>query len=263
MTQNDQNEYLVNACRHAVRECMAQMSAPWEKLVLHVTIREGYRRNSGYFFDKKGEFHAVSADSDTMAALAQLQRSMAAQDGRRWLSCLLVIARSGAFDVQFEYDDPNRWRVSPDNLYKRIAEYAALPVPQAQALSQAEQQALLLAVCQSALIECGASLPDDWQKLVLCGECGDGHAGMFGYAFDASGDFHAASPRGNTLSHLEALHAAMGRGGERPWLALQIVIAVTGFFHVEYEYADAQRWKISPANLEARIAEFAALPVPG
>ncbi|MDO5090223.1 MAG: hypothetical protein Q4D61_01630 [Cardiobacteriaceae bacterium] len=130
-------------------------------------------------------------------------------------------------------------------------------------MTKEEQHAQLVALCQSALIECGGALPDDWQKLVLCGSVEGGSAGMFGYAFDAAGDFHATSPRGgNTLDRLEALHEAMAQGGERPWLALQLVIAVTGMFHVAFEYDNPQRWKVSSANLEARIAEFAALPMP-
>ena len=85
---------------------------------------------------------------------------------------------------------------------------------------------------------------------------------MFGYAFDKAGKEYACTPRGNTLHHLKDVHHAATQTAERPWVALQIVIAVSGFFHVEYEYDNPQRWKISSANLEARIAEFAALPVP-
>lgn len=261
-----QNELLLAACRHARRECADDLPDAWEKLVLHVDIGDGYKRCWGHAFDSEGKFYATSGDSDTLATFAQLRQAMAEEQGRAWLLCQVVIAPNGAFDITFEYDDRTRWQATPDNWMERITQCRALPVPTTQhtfaPISRETQHKMLIALCQSAVIECGARLPDVWEKLVLCGEY-DGHsAGMFGYAFDPEGRHYACAPRGNTLSRLQDLYHAMAQTEQRPWVALQIVIAATGFFAVDFEYDHPQRWAVTPANLHARIAEFAALPVP-
>lgn len=270
MMKKQRNQLLLEACGRALRDCLADSSmADWEKLVLRVHIGEGHCGGGGYFFDAQGKYHATSPDSESLESFEELREVMAAEESRAWLSALIVIAADGALDVQFEYDDADRWRVTPDNYQTRIAEFAALPVPKTHitpepppVLSPAELHALFISMCQSAVFECGASLPDNWQKLVLCGEYGGGSAGMSGYAFDTDNRAHACAPRGKTLEKLKAWHEALVRSGERPWVAVQIVIAVSGFFHVEYEYDNPGRWAVTPKNLDARIAEFAALPTP-
>ena len=167
------NILLRSACRDAQRECEADLPEGWQKLVLHVEIGNNFKRCWGHAFDAAGNDYATSADSGTMETFTRLQEAMQAENGRAWRICRVVIAPDGAFDVEFEYDKPGRFRVTPDNVYERIDECRALPVPTAQQTfsppSGQAQHAMLLELCISAVIKCGARLPDDWQKLVLCG----------------------------------------------------------------------------------------------
>ena len=51
---------------------------------------------------------------------------MAASDsaGKRWLTCLLAVAASGAIEGEFEYADAHRWSIAPDNYIARSREIA-------------------------------------------------------------------------------------------------------------------------------------------
>lgn len=123
------------------------------------------------------------------------------------------------------------------------------------------QDELLIALCKAVLKET-EPLPG-WTKLILVGEVDDGSAGMGGYGFDMAGKWKATSPRGQSLDLLEQLHACMTASNPtgRSWVACLLRISHQGEVGVDFEYSNADRWAVTPDNLEQRIAEFAAMPV--
>jgi hypothetical protein len=85
---------------------------------------------AGYSFDAVGAHKPVAPSVDTLMLLRQLHKSMKATNatGRGWKACLLRIARNGEVGADFEYEDGNRWAVTPGNLESRIKEFAVMPV---------------------------------------------------------------------------------------------------------------------------------------
>jgi len=57
---------------------------------------------------------------------SKLRKEMAKADGKKpWIAALFRIERkTGKFAVQFEYDEPERWIVTPDNVTARAREFA-------------------------------------------------------------------------------------------------------------------------------------------
>ncbi|RRD57810.1 hypothetical protein EII20_04835 [Comamonadaceae bacterium OH2545_COT-014] len=103
-----------------------------------------------------------------------------------------------------------------------------------------------------------------WKKLVIVGVAGQGLNRMFGYRFDMHDDWEAVSPdEGQPQDVLKRLQQAMLEKSPtgRAWVACLIRIGNDGRYGVDFEYEDAQRWAVTPRNLEQRIAEFAAMPV--
>ena len=101
----------------------------WQKIVLVGEVGRSTRM-AGYSFDLAGEFKPVSPDLKSMLLLRELHKSMKVTNanGREWLACVLRIGRNGEVGVDFEYNDPSRWAVTPDNLHSRIQEFAAMAV---------------------------------------------------------------------------------------------------------------------------------------
>ncbi|WP_343293270.1 hypothetical protein AAHN93_02205 [Vandammella animalimorsus] len=133
-----------------------------------------------------------------------------------------------------------------------------------------ERDELLRQLCHAALQE--VTLPPQWRRLILVGVRGQGFASMSGFCFDAAGQAHPVAPRGQSVRAMKRLAQAMAEadaaaaGAAEPsrlWLSCLLRIGSDGPFDADFEYADAQRWQITPANIEQRIAEFSAMPPPG
>ena len=120
---------------------------------------------------------------------------------------------------------------------------------------------LLIELCRSALKETNPQ--DEWKKIILIGQRGEGFASMAGYSYDATGHHKAISPRGETIRLMKDLAQAMAEDSPtgRPWVSCLLRIGRDGDVGAEFEYTDSTRWAVTPKNLEQRIAEFAAMPV--
>lgn len=107
------------------------------------------------------------------------------------------------------------------------------------------------------------ALPD-WQKVVMVGIVEDGSARMHGYCFNDTGDWEAAAPRRRgTLDLLRNLQAAVQESDpeRRAWVSCQLRFSSDGQVGIDFEYDDAARWAVTPANRTARVEEFRAQPV--
>ncbi|MDO5624485.1 MAG: hypothetical protein Q4G71_07335 [Pseudomonadota bacterium] len=120
----------------------------------------------------------------------------------------------------------------------------------------------LIELCNSLLKE--IELAPHWVKLIAVGKVKpEGGASMFAYSFDAAGKGQASAPDSATLDLLEKLCQQMTTASPtgRPWLAGLLRISSAGEVGADFEYADANRWAVTPRNLDQRVAEFAAMPV--
>jgi hypothetical protein len=100
--------------------------ADWSYIALVTTFAQGRRSMLGYVFFADGHWEAKlprDRERTVMKAFRQLHERMAAADGMAWLQCLMEVSRQDhTVAVQFEYDDPNRWSVTPDKLEEQIGE---------------------------------------------------------------------------------------------------------------------------------------------
>ncbi|PAT41499.1 hypothetical protein CK623_00755 [Vandammella animalimorsus] len=121
----------------------------------------------------------------------------------------------------------------------------------------------LMELCKSLLQDAEVTEQEGWQKIILIGEVGDGHAGMHGYSYNAENQCLLVAPDPPRLGMLKQLHAVMqaenpnGRG----WLKCMIRISRAGEVGADFEYDDLNRWSHTPDNYKQRMAEYAAMPV--
>lgn len=123
---------------------------------------------------------------------------------------------------------------------------------------------LLLALCKRLIGDAEVVGEGPWSKVVMVGVVDKGSARLFGFTFDAQGDWEAAAPRGgDALDLLRELRDAMAASdaAKKPWVSCLLKIGSSGKVGAEFEYSDAARWAVTPANHAQRVAEFAAMPV--
>jgi len=99
----------------------------WTHLVLVSRIESGTPDMTGFCYTDDGRAVAVSpTDFGIFDALEQLRDAMAEADGKKpWIAALFRIERAtGKLAVQFEYNEPERWIVTPDNVLARAREFA-------------------------------------------------------------------------------------------------------------------------------------------
>ncbi len=118
----------------AICQSILSETAPiegWSKLMMIGKASDSSASLGGYSFDATGQWQAVSPrGGKTLELLRQLNATMAADSPtqRPWVACLLRIGRNGEVGADFEYEDANRWAVTPRTLNQRIQELAAMPV---------------------------------------------------------------------------------------------------------------------------------------
>ncbi|PAT31612.1 hypothetical protein CLI92_10195 [Vandammella animalimorsus] len=121
-------DLLTQVLRSALQEI--QLPPQWSKLIL-IGEYDGCGGMGGFAFDAQGKAHAVAPrGGHTLELLEQLAQAMAQDSptGSPWLACLLRLGSDGRFGAQFEYEDSQRWAITPANRAQRVAEFAAMPV---------------------------------------------------------------------------------------------------------------------------------------
>lgn len=125
------------------------------------------------------------------------------------------------------------------------------------------QDEALMDLCQALLAHSEVTSQPGWQKIILVGEVGEGHAGMRGYSYDADKTCLMVAPDGAEIEKLISLHAVMkaAHPAGRGWLKCMIRLSNAGDVGVDFEYDDPKRWSHTLENYKARMAEYAAMPV--
>ena len=101
---------------------------------------------------------------------------------------------------------------------------------------------------------------DGWKNLVLVSQFDDSGPDMNGFCYTEDGRTIPIAPRNfEIFDVIEALRDAMARAdGKSRWLAaLFRVNRASGAFETDFEYHDPERWRVTPANVQARAQEFA------
>lgn len=103
----------------------------WSYIALVASFSGGRRSMFGYVFFADGHWEArVPRDPErtVMKAFRRLHEQMEIEDGVVWLQCLLEITKAEhTITVDFEYNDPDRWSVTPANLQEVVGEPLSEP----------------------------------------------------------------------------------------------------------------------------------------
>ena len=91
----------------------------------------------------------------------------------------------------------------------------------------------------------------DWSGIALVIQL-DGRRRMYGYVYGKDGDWEAETPGFDVLDHADALRQAMNADGKGGWKLCLVQIRRPGpKLNIEFEYDDASRWAVAPADAGA------------
>lgn len=86
----------------------------WDGLSFVYTFAGGSRGQTGYLFRADGGFEPTlpdDPDGEILELVTGIRQAMATETGESWHQCLVQLWRPGPqMKIQFEYDDPERWR---------------------------------------------------------------------------------------------------------------------------------------------------------
>lgn len=114
---------LLQDVAHALLGDPAFKDRTWDSLASVTRIRDQLISTFAYRFEGE-EAREVTLDEDTdlEMLLLDLRQTMGDKPDGPWKSCLIRIARPDMeIDIDFEYDDMDRWKVTPENKAKKLA----------------------------------------------------------------------------------------------------------------------------------------------
>ena len=94
-------------------------NADWESLAVVFTAYEGGGASSitGFYYDAKNNATPEIPEADLTDKFLELRSAMQLAHGCEWKSALVQITRATKkVSTQFEYDDEDRWKITPANL---------------------------------------------------------------------------------------------------------------------------------------------------
>ncbi|WP_194832442.1 hypothetical protein [Nocardia sp. XZ_19_369] len=118
----DANAILMSICELIISN-PAYQEVTRDSLTL-VTILDDEQSMFGYVYTDDGNWVARTPDgTDILRMMTELRSAMATPGEGDWKSCLIQIKRADmSLSVDLEYDDANRWRVTPDNFEEMVEE---------------------------------------------------------------------------------------------------------------------------------------------
>jgi hypothetical protein len=122
----DRDELIRNLAETVAGDA-ALLLTGWKHLVLISQIDDGTPDVTGFCYTSDGRAVPVSpTDLAIFDVIEQLRDTMAEADANRaWLAAFFRIDRAtGKLTAEFEYDRPERWVVTPDNVKARAREFA-------------------------------------------------------------------------------------------------------------------------------------------
>lgn len=100
----------------------AKYQDAWAALALVATFGGGTESMFGYVYYDDGSWAARTPKGfDVLTGIGALRAAMTEPGGPAWKTCLLQITRADMrLDIDFEYDDEERWKVGPDSLERMV-----------------------------------------------------------------------------------------------------------------------------------------------
>lgn len=117
MNEDLANE-LLQEIGHAIIHDPALKGKRWQSLSLVFSASEDSMGMHGYFYTARNKPNPFCPEGDSLFDLfPALQAAMLdGEKGSPWLACLLQIMKATKdIKLDFEYEDPDRWQVTPDN----------------------------------------------------------------------------------------------------------------------------------------------------
>lgn len=98
----------------------------WSGIALVGNFSGGREGLHGYAYQADGSWSGrIPADPDDaiLDMMLDLKRMMEEKEGTAWYQCLVQVSRAEQrVNIKFEYDDPERWSVTPANLEQKVEE---------------------------------------------------------------------------------------------------------------------------------------------
>ncbi|MEN1941909.1 hypothetical protein WCE41_12615 [Luteimonas sp. MJ246] len=115
----DRNELIARIGKLLVAD-PAVSDGEWQAYALIVRYGDGAlaRRMSGFRYDADGGYAAATPDDDTLGPTLDDLREATRLPGKEpWNACILRVWRdSGRMAVEFDYDTPEQWDITPATL---------------------------------------------------------------------------------------------------------------------------------------------------
>lgn len=95
----------------------------WSAIALAATLDGGRKSLFGYAYLPDGSWTAMTPGDArrVINLLRDLQETMQADGKGAWRQCLVQLKREDMkINLAFEYDDPQRWKVTPGNLRETV-----------------------------------------------------------------------------------------------------------------------------------------------
>jgi hypothetical protein len=118
---------LIHRLAEAIAGDNALLLDGWTHLVLVSRVEADTPDLTGFCYTADGRAASVAPkDFGIFDVLEQLRAAMAEADGKKpWIAALFRIEReTGKLAMEFEYNQPERWIVTPDNVTTRAREFA-------------------------------------------------------------------------------------------------------------------------------------------
>ena len=101
----------------------------WTRIVVRVVIEDERTGITGLVYsDDRAHHSVVPRDPSPVTLFVKLRTCMAKEDKHHkpWLVSIVQLDRHGedvAMDFQFEYDNADRWAITPDNLEEIVNQF--------------------------------------------------------------------------------------------------------------------------------------------
>jgi hypothetical protein len=113
----DASAQLVQKLGQAILEDKAFREDNWQSIALVAQVEGAIMTHGFAYYDDGSTKAAVLSEFASRLLFKELADQMAGLNGRRWKTCLAQIKRPELkLRMTYEYDDVNRWMVTPANL---------------------------------------------------------------------------------------------------------------------------------------------------
>lgn len=118
----DRNEATLQLAR-AIAADAKLGTLPWDELVLVARFGDGVSNVNGFAYQAGGTSRPVAPrGAAVLDAFIDLRAATAVDGQADWIACKLQVRRAGGkLSLDFEYEQPDRWKISPANV-KQMSE---------------------------------------------------------------------------------------------------------------------------------------------